>query len=376
MAGKSLLAIVLVAAVMAVGHWASLSGRGRAEHSPLRETRCGQAAPTARSPSRGRRRSSPGPCGRTAASTIWRRSTSSASKGVTPENNAAVPLIQAFGPSAIDKDLREPFFKMLGIGPCPSEGKYYVDFRDFAKLKGHKPREEKAALAKTPEEWKAAFAKSQAEGKAALAKTLEELKAAYAMPPESDSESSILAQWYHAMERPWSKEEFPLVAAWLERNREADRSHRRSVAPDAVLCALGLLGRTGDVQGPRLADESNRAARRRYAPHPGDAQHQSRQGGRGVGRSPGVPPTGPTVRPRPVARRLPGRRLWIERIAQEGDVVLVSHGHLSAERAKRFGDELRSSADGPVGRKHQPPRPVLLPGVRVARRSRRADRLV
>jgi hypothetical protein len=32
------------------------------------------------------------------------------SKGVTPENNAAGPLIQAFGPGEIDKDLREGFF--------------------------------------------------------------------------------------------------------------------------------------------------------------------------------------------------------------------------------------------------------------------------
>jgi len=37
------------------------------------------------------------------------------SEGVTPENNAAVLLQQAFGPNEIPKRLREEYFQQLGI---------------------------------------------------------------------------------------------------------------------------------------------------------------------------------------------------------------------------------------------------------------------
>ena len=37
------------------------------------------------------------------------------SKGITPENNAAVLLMQAVGPSEIPADQRDMFFRMLGM---------------------------------------------------------------------------------------------------------------------------------------------------------------------------------------------------------------------------------------------------------------------
>lgn len=47
-----------------------------------------------------------------------------ASEGVTPENNAAVPLVQAFGPAWIDSKDREQFFKLLGI-PAARQGRLF-----------------------------------------------------------------------------------------------------------------------------------------------------------------------------------------------------------------------------------------------------------
>ena len=100
------------------------------------------------------------------------------SQGVTPENNAAVLIIQAMGPKEIPQEIREQYFKMLGIPPLPEEGQYLVAYDEFAE------RTRKAA----------------APGK--------EL---------SDAEREKLWDEEHmATSRPWSKEALPTVAAWLE----------------------------------------------------------------------------------------------------------------------------------------------------------------
>jgi hypothetical protein len=49
------------------------------------------------------------------------------SKGVTPENNAAIPFWQAVGPKGIDKKIRKRYFEMLGIAELPEEGDYLDD---------------------------------------------------------------------------------------------------------------------------------------------------------------------------------------------------------------------------------------------------------
>ena len=333
MSGKSLLAIVLVAAVMvvmavmAVGHWASLVGEGE------------PSTPARANPAAAKR---PGP-----KITISRETTfltgplrpdgyvdylaainEEFSKGVTPENNAAVPLIQAFGPSEIDKDLRERFFKMLGIAPLPSGGKYFVGFGEIAKRKVGKPREGKAAHAKTPE--------SDSESS-----IREKLKAAYAKTPESDSESGILEKWYHAMERPWSKEEFPLVAAWLRQNQkqidlvvEASRRTRFYVP---LVCS-GEPDMLNAARSPTLGFHREAAhtlrtrAMLNIKSGKVDEAWADLMACHRLARLYGQ---GPFLVDRLVA-------MGVEAIAREADVALVFHGHLSAERAKRFADELRS----------------------------------
>ena len=74
-----------------------------------------------------------------------------ANKDVTPENNAAVVLMQAFGPGLVNggssddflsseprpREYREQFYKMLGIAPLPDKGDYFVDYDDY--IKKHAP---------------------------------------------------------------------------------------------------------------------------------------------------------------------------------------------------------------------------------------------
>ena len=55
------------------------------------------------------------------------------SRGVTPENNAAVLLWQAFGPRSEGAEQPPRFFEMLGVDRPPDEGDYFVSFDEFVE---------------------------------------------------------------------------------------------------------------------------------------------------------------------------------------------------------------------------------------------------
>jgi hypothetical protein len=101
-----------------------------------------------------------------------------AGKGVTPENNAVVALMQAFGPGPIDSKDRDKFFKMLGVAAPPDKGEYFVEYRKYVEK--HAPD----AL-KWPETTKGPY------------------------------EPLASRQEYRAARSPWSDQDCPLVAAWL-----------------------------------------------------------------------------------------------------------------------------------------------------------------
>ena len=48
------------------------------------------------------------------------------SRGVTPENNAVVPLIRALGPDVLEGKARDAFYARLGIAPLPEYGDYFI----------------------------------------------------------------------------------------------------------------------------------------------------------------------------------------------------------------------------------------------------------
>jgi hypothetical protein len=102
------------------------------------------------------------------------------SKGVTPENNAVVAIWQAAGPKELDKTIRRRYFRMLGIAELPEKGEYLAYYEDFPEFK---------ALQKQPDR-EAAF------------------------------HQRVWEQHSAAATAPWSKEDYPLWAAVLERNEK------------------------------------------------------------------------------------------------------------------------------------------------------------
>ena len=104
------------------------------------------------------------------------------SQGVTPENNAAVLLLQAIGPGEVSEQFRQRFFEMLGITPLPQKGPYLEPFTDYF--------ERKTAGAEPPRR-----------------------------PPGSDVLDEALEERERITERPWSRKDSPIAAAWLEENQ-------------------------------------------------------------------------------------------------------------------------------------------------------------
>ncbi|MCH8829821.1 MAG: hypothetical protein IID45_09615, partial [Planctomycetes bacterium] len=100
------------------------------------------------------------------------------SKGVTPENNAAVLLLQASGPNEIPEELRAELFKRLGMKPLPERGDYFVSHFEFEK------RLRKQGV-KLP-----------------------------------DENNAITSQWSGL---PWKRNDHPLLAQWLDVNRTPTR---------------------------------------------------------------------------------------------------------------------------------------------------------
>jgi hypothetical protein len=102
---------------------------------------------------------------------------------VTLGNNASVLFWQALGPGEIWEEIRDKYFQMLGIPRLPEKGDYFVNIQDYL---AHRKDNEKSGNAK----------------------------------PEEESEDNV---WYildPAMKRPWSKQEYPVFAQWLEANEK------------------------------------------------------------------------------------------------------------------------------------------------------------
>jgi len=104
-------------------------------------------------------------------------------KGVTPENNVAIPLWRATGPGELDQEIREPFFRRLGMEPLADDGKYLERLEDYIE---HRPDTPLAGLDEAEQEqwWERLW-------------VLEE----------------------HVRRAPWSGKDYPWAAAWLEANR-------------------------------------------------------------------------------------------------------------------------------------------------------------
>lgn len=124
-------------------------------------------------------------------------------KGVTPENNAALLLWQAMGPSEIMPRSRARYSRMLGMEAIPEQGDYFVSFDHYTQ------RLKDAGDPRFPE-------------------------------PGKDGEDPGWDQLTQAMRRPWSKQEFPALAGWLNVNHDAMvlliKASERSRLYDPLVC--------------------------------------------------------------------------------------------------------------------------------------------
>jgi hypothetical protein len=105
------------------------------------------------------------------------------SKGVTPQNNAAVLLWQAFGPHEVPEKARAEFLKRLGLAPLPEKADYLIHFGE--------------SYTSTCKE----CPPFGSEKRDAWLKNIDE-------------------RFQKAIGRPWSREEFPVVAGYLDANEK------------------------------------------------------------------------------------------------------------------------------------------------------------
>ena len=97
------------------------------------------------------------------------------SKGVTPGNNAKIPLLKAIGPGAIDERIRVEVYKRLGMKPLDETGDYFQPLREYLQARGLK----KSKIERIREQF---------EDK--------------------------------ARSQPWQKRDMPEIAAWLRANEK------------------------------------------------------------------------------------------------------------------------------------------------------------
>ena len=61
-------------------------------------------------------------------------------KGVTPKNNAAIPIIRALGPDGVSGDTRDAVLAQLGLAGLPANGEYVVELRAYWQRTHGQPR--------------------------------------------------------------------------------------------------------------------------------------------------------------------------------------------------------------------------------------------
>lgn len=95
------------------------------------------------------------------------------STGVTPENNGAVPLVRAVGPKMFDEEVREEALAQLGLSGLSEDGPYLERLSDYYER---------------------------------------------TVPLDQQEDYDDIAVLDEITRRPWSAEDYPIAAGWLEDN--------------------------------------------------------------------------------------------------------------------------------------------------------------
>jgi membrane protease YdiL (CAAX protease family) len=160
------------------------------------------------------------------------------SKGVMPESNSAILFWKAVGPGDIEKDYREKYFQMLGMPALPEKGDYFVNLDDYLAQQKNGTKSDGAKL-------------------------------------EPGTRAYDLLD--PALKRPWTKERFPVLAAWLAGNEKPLRllaeASKRPRRYDPLVCgertpllavlepAISVYHHAGDVGSALVARAMLRLSR-------------------------------------------------------------------------------------------------------------------
>ncbi len=216
------------------------------------------------------------------------------SRGVTVENNAAVLLCRAWGPGQFEHpETRSQFFRRLGIAEPPRKGHYLMAVREFVvDREGDRP-----------------------------------------LITETEKQLEV------AQRRPWSKEEFPLLAEWLGANEEplrlvVEASRRPKFFAPVVGDDRGFVDLLEPVSGMNTRDAVKlMTARAMFRLHEGKTD-EAWQDLLACHRLARLMARGPFLISRIMAS---GIVVWVFR----ADAALAQYGKLTAERARRFQADLQ-----------------------------------
>ena len=104
--------------------------------------------------------------------------------GITPENNAAIPLLRALGPRSLPPATKRRTLERLGIFPLPDKGNYFMSLSTYLW--------NRLAKSKDPAE-----------------------RAAFDATDARESKNLVAART-----RPWSRQDYPILAKWLLANEK------------------------------------------------------------------------------------------------------------------------------------------------------------
>lgn len=141
------------------------------------------------------------------------------SKGVTPENNAAVLLLRALGPGLLPKDVRAETLKILKLQSLPDKGDYFVHLYNYAerhpdKLPGPQlTAAEQAELKKLEAEF---WRRLRQPGKLPPPEAQKRLDELRTKAPGRRA----YQRWSKLLDSPRPPKDYPFVAAWLAANKK------------------------------------------------------------------------------------------------------------------------------------------------------------
>ena len=133
-----------------------------------------------------------------------------AARGVLPANNAAIPLLEAFGPKCVEAELLPQCYGQLGIKPLPSDGSYYVGLVPYLKA------QTRFRLSDLPSSVLPPGIEAGDDAGPGRAEESEMIAATRVLVEKLQEE--VLEQSFSCRQRPWTSDEFPLIAAWLKAN--------------------------------------------------------------------------------------------------------------------------------------------------------------